>query len=115
MTEGKPVSLTASTPDAALAAGNRREADMDLAVRLLHGLYLHPILLFLLGLTTRYFQEHPSTVLASAAVIAAGESLRLYLTLWREPIYTYNPARWRRQLLLTGIPSVSAPAVLAPA
>jgi signal transduction histidine kinase/CheY-like chemotaxis protein len=112
MAEGKPFSPAASVPDAALALGNRREADMDLALRLIHGLYFYPILLLLLGLTTGYFREHPSTVLASAAIIAAGVSLRLYVTLWRESLYDANPERWRGLLLLTIILSEGAAGVL---
>jgi signal transduction histidine kinase/CheY-like chemotaxis protein len=67
-----------------------READLDLAARLGYGVYGYFMIFGFLWVTTRYPEEHSSLFWIVFAGVTAAMSLRIILTVFREPIYDFS-------------------------
>src|SRR5260370_3391300 len=79
----------------------RAEADGDQGVRLRHAMYVYPILLLVLRLTTDVFEEHSVLMWSGVAIIGAALILRTSILSYHDRIYFYSPRLWRAPLAAT--------------
>src|SRR6266852_9148959 len=79
----------------------RAEADRDQGVRLRHAMYVYPVLLMVLRLTTDVFEEHSVLMWSGVAIIGAALILRTSILSYHDRIYFYSPRLWRALLTTT--------------
>ncbi len=72
-----------------------REVDLEQGSRLVHGMYVYPIFLLVLGKTTDIFHEHPALMQATLWAMGASLLLRLCFLIGSRRLHDFNPVAWR--------------------
>ena len=78
----------------------RTKADRDQIKRLAPGMYVYPLLMVILRLSTDCFQEHPRLLWGTGAMMMLALLIRLVLILRSDTLYTKRPGLWRLWLAL---------------
>src|SRR5947208_1918013 len=68
-----------------------REASLDQAKRMIHGLYAYPIFFGLLWTTTSYRIDHPRLFWGTLTAVALSLTLRIITVQWRERLHAIHP------------------------
>jgi signal transduction histidine kinase/AmiR/NasT family two-component response regulator len=68
-----------------------REASLDQAKRMIHGLYAYPIFFTVLWATTSYRIDHPRLFWGALTAIGLSLPLRIVTVTWRERLYDIHP------------------------
>ncbi|MBL8177954.1 MAG: hypothetical protein JNK48_24970, partial [Bryobacterales bacterium] len=78
-----------------------RFADREQGIRLSHALYVYPLLLLLLYLTTGIFTDHSRWMAGLTGMVGFALALRIFLLVRFDALYRRNPRLWRALLTLS--------------